>query len=663
MATTRLPDDSTAGARNLGTLDRRRRIRGSLSISSRVLDLDDFFKFNVASNETNVVLALRNLQANADLRLLDSAGASIAFSGRRGRRNERIARTLEAGEYFIQVSQDGVNTRYTLVATPLDALGRPVDPGNGGGGDFPPPITPSRDPGSIPATAFDTGVLVGSTAYRNTLSNTDTADFYSFTLNQSSQFRLLTNSVEGGDVETSLVYDINGNQIVDGQDVLQTGSIINKALGAGTYFIGVTPTTITADEVSYTLQFRQTTITGLNPTADPPLGLGGATDLGVVVGSLSRQQIVSTSDVSNPALVGTFDSTDIYKFTLTSEASNFSALVNTTQTTGDLTFSLIYDENGNGIANPGVINDQGFVILGDFPGGAFTGSSEGGSALAINKTLGAGTYFLAVTQKAVTENTTYSLDLFVNNTITGLSAVGDPANGSISTAFNVGVLTQNVSFKQFVGITDPVDVYTFTVDQPRNVIIRYNGTPELAGIRFGRDYDGNGILDPYEDLNNNRILDPGEGRSGPGGTFFPFTEDVNGNGGLDPGEDRNGNGRLDLTGDDTNGNGVFDPPEDINGNGLLDRDVFAPDLVNDPAYSPLPPFFDQEAAFDNTIDTFLTPGIATDIYVNLPYRGILPIGTYVVEINRQTIQTDLGDGLARYGGANIIYNLSFILDP
>jgi hypothetical protein len=194
------------------------------------------------------------------------------------------------------------------------------------------------------------------------------------------------------------------------------------------------------------------------------------------------------------------------------------------------------------------------------------------------------------------------------------------------------------------------------------VIIRYNGSPELAGIRFGRDYNGNGFFDPYEDRNDNRQLDPGEGRSGPGGTFAPFTEDANGNGGLDPGEDRNGNGILDLQGDDTNGNGVFDPPEDLNGNGLLDRDVFEPSLVNDPAYSPLPPFFDQEASFNTTIDTFLTPGIATDIYVQLPYRGILSPGTYVVEVNRQTIDTDLGDGLARYGSANILYNLSFILD-
>ncbi len=608
----RLPDDTTAGARNLGTLDRRRRITGSLSISDRAFDLDDFFKFRVASSGTEVVLALRNLQANADLRLLDAEGASIAVSRRRGTRNERIARTLNAGEYFIQVSQDGVNTRYTLIASPQSALpgggGGGTGGGTGGGGSFPNPISPSSDPGNILPNAFDTGVLSGRKAFTDTVDSGDSIDFYRFTLNQSSRVGIFTNQITGGTVTTSLIYDINGNEIVDGEDVLQRNpsidnASINKALGAGSYFVRVNLETITANSISYVLQLQQEAVTGLSPVADPPLGLGGATSLGALAGSLTLNQIVSTSDSSNPSLVGTFDSTDIYTFTLAAEASNFSALLNTSQLTGNVAIALIRDENGNGIANPGEPNEEGLIILGDFPGGAFTGSSIGGAAVAINKTLTAGTYYLAVVQREVTDNTTYSLNLFANS-ISGLTPVGDvvvngeviDGNGSIASAYSIGSLEQNLSIKQVVGGADGNDFYTFTLSEERNIIIRYNGSPELAGIRFGQDRNGNGFLD-FDDA-------------------IPL----------------------------------------LPGNTGFEQEVFEPSLTGDVVYSPLPPFTGS-GSFDRLIGAFTTAGGATDIYAKLP------AGTYVVQVDAQATTTDLGDGLVRYGTANILYNLSFILDP
>ena len=611
---TRLPDDSIATARDLGFLDSFRKIRGSLGVKGGTFDLDDYYKFKVASNNTNVVLSLRNLDANANLRLLGTGGTSLAVSRKRGKKTDQIEKSLNAGDYYIQVSQDGrANTGYTLVASPQDAIPTPGGGGSGGGSGsgggngsttFPPATSPSSDPGDRLTNAFNIGTLSGKTAYKETLSKTDAADLYRFTVSQGSTVRILTNDIQGGDATTTLIYDIRGNQVVDGQDVLASGSVINKALGAGTYFIGVQSQTLTADQLSYTLQLQQDAVTNLNPTSDPPLGLGGATDLGVITGSKEVRQTVSTSDSTNPALVGTFDSTDIYKFSLASEASNVSILLNSTQTTGNVTLSLIYDENGNGIANPGKI-ENGLVILGDFPGGVFTGSSEGGSALAIDKTLGAGTYYLAVTQRKVTDNTTYGLNLFVNDSISGLSAINEPNNSSIPTAYNIGTLNQNVSFKQFVGTTDSSDFYSFTLDRTRTIIIRYNGSPELVGIRFGQDADGNGFFNGEEDSNSNNILDA---------------------------------------------------DEDANNNGRLDQDVFKPSLVGNVVYSPLPPIFDQSAAFEDKIQAFLTKGQPVDIYAKLP------AGKYVIQIDPQTVTTDLGDGLTRFGGANVLYNLSFLLD-
>lgn len=70
------------------------------------------------------------------------------------------------------------------------------------------------------------------------------------------------------------------------------------------------------------------------------------------------------------------------------------------------------------------------------------------------------------------------------------------------------------------------------------------------------DVDLDGVLDPVEyDLDGDGLLDPDEDINGNG--QFDFGEDSNLNGVLDAGEDLNFNGVLD--GEDTNGNGRLDP--------------------------------------------------------------------------------------------------------
>lgn len=107
--------------------------------------------------------------------------------------------------------------------------------------------------------------------------------------------------------------------------------------------------------------------------------------------------------------------------------------------------------------------------------------------------------------------------------------------------------------------------------------------PDANGDTFLNRGNGNGLLDPGEDVNGNGILDPGEDNNedlNNNGVFDLVTdrrvgafrsEDVNGDGVLNAG---NGNGALDP-GEDINENGVLDPGEDanedVNGNGLLDR--------------------------------------------------------------------------------------------
>lgn len=633
--------DDRRGARNLGFLGRQQTVKGALGISNlNAPDYDDYYKFGLKAR-SSVSLTLKNLKANADLRLIGSDGNALATSRKRGKKVEKITKNLDPGNYYVLVSQDGVNTSYSLTLAKGAPTSSGEDPDNPGGsgddgglnGDDPPPfsasktITPSPEPGSIPATAFNVGNINGEKAYKDTVGGADAADFYRFNVTRSSKITVSTGDVVDGSVETRLIYDVNGNDFVDAGDVIASGEYITKALGAGTYFVGVTASS--GNKVTYTVKLEEDEIKGLNNTnPDPSLGLGGAKDLGALQGALNIKQVIGSSDTSNPQLVGTFESTDIYKFTLNS-ISNFSVLLNSKQLTGDVTMSLIYDDDGNGIANPGELKN-GLVVGGNFIGGVFTGSSAGGSALTINKTLGAGAYYIAVTQRKVVDNTTYDLNLFVNNTVTGITPATDPGS-SMGSAFDIGSLNRNISYKQFVGSVDGSDFYRFTIDQPRNIIIRYNGTPEQVALRFGQDLNGNGVFDPREDLDDN-------GR-------ITFNEDLNNNGILDPGEDKNQDGYLERS-EDRNLNGILEPNE-----------VFEQQLSGDVVYSPLPPFYSSDASFnrDPILNGFYTT-VSTDIYAKLSP------GTYFIQVDPQATVVDLGDSLSRYGSANVLYNLSFMLD-
>jgi hypothetical protein len=614
-------DDSTSGARNLGQLQRPRRVRGAFSSSLDTLDFIDFYKFTLLGR-SSVAISTKGLQGNVNLRLLDGQSKGIASSNKPGKKRDVVRQDLEAGTYYIQVRNASTNdNHYILRASSVGLPPLPgTDSGTGGGtntnnptttpvnGPAPSPL--ADDNNSLPAKAVALGNLAGSTTLKDRVGGADAADFYSFSLSQASLVTLSASDITDGTVQVSLVYDINGNGFADRGDEIASsnGAEIKKALGAGTYFVGVTAAT--GSNVGYGVKLQTAAIPDISPTSDPPMGLGGATLLtnqsdGSLGGSLSVKQIVSPSDTTNGKLLGTFDSTDIYKFTL-KDVSNFSALLDSSQSTGNVTMSLIYDEDKNGIANPGELID-GLVQGGDFIGGVFTGGSEGGAALGVNKTLGAGTYYVAVTQRKVTEGTTYKLNLFVNSTVQGITPTTDPGLG-MSTAFNVGTLNKNVTYKQFVGSVDSSDFYKFTIDKERNIIIRYNGSPELVALRFGQDLNGNGVFGLGED------------------SITP-------------------NGKLD-TGEDTNNNGV------------LDREVFGQQLSGNVIYNPLPPFHnstDAKFEYRPEVNGFLTT-VPTDIYARLKP------GTYYIQVDPQKTTADLGDGLDRYGSANVLYNLSFLLD-
>jgi hypothetical protein len=488
----------------------------------------------------------------------------------------------------------------------------------------------------------------------------DPSDYYKFTLNNAAQVKILTGNVGGGSVNTSLVYDLNNNGIVDSNDVIATGNTITKSLGKGTYFVGVD--FAGGGNTAYSLRLESSPTPDINFTPDPFIGLGGARNLG----ALPNNALTSFRQ-----FVGSVDSTDIYKFTLTGDANTFSLLLDTTQLTGDVTVSIIYDVDGNKIANPtrkffdASGNSQ--TTYGDFLAGNFAGAGSGGAVLALNRILGKGDYYIAVTQKGVTDNTTYDLSLYANSL--PLNPVTDPAS-TLGTATSVTPLdARNLAnydpvnyqqFTQFVGVTDPVDTYKFTLTEARNVIVSYRGATDPIALRLIKDRNGNNSIDLPEDGTGFAIVD---GKAQAFGTR---------NGILDT-EDKNGNGVLDIN-EDTNGNNVLDS-EDRNGNRILDilNDVLEPEptIATRPpfnevpvVYSPLPPFASPQndfkfPSFNDATNAFIT-SVPTLVYAQLQP------GTYFFQVDSSSSITrvDLGDGVERLGpGGSALYSLSFYLEP
>ncbi|TVQ22202.1 MAG: hypothetical protein EA367_04520 [Leptolyngbya sp. DLM2.Bin15] len=102
--------DSRGQARAIVASDRPRTFRDYVGPSDR----NDFYRFTL-DEAREIDLRLSNLQANADLRLLDNRGRLLEASTQAGTRNERITRELEAGTYYLRVTPRGrAQTRYAL---------------------------------------------------------------------------------------------------------------------------------------------------------------------------------------------------------------------------------------------------------------------------------------------------------------------------------------------------------------------------------------------------------------------------------------------------------------------------------------------------------------------------------------------------------------------
>ncbi|CCH95670.1 Similar to tr/Q3M5S2/Q3M5S2_ANAVT Peptidase S8 and S53 [Microcystis aeruginosa PCC 9432] len=180
-------------------------------------DTNDYYRFTLA-NSSNFNLGLTGLTADADVRLLNSSGSFIASSTNGGTASESITRQLSAGTYYIRVyPYQSANTNYNLAvsATSIDLAGNTL------------------------ATARAITVGSSTTSYTDWVGSTDTNDYYSFSLANSSNFNLsLTGMTADGDVQ---LLNSGGSVIASSTNGGTASESITSQLSAGTYYIRVYP--------------------------------------------------------------------------------------------------------------------------------------------------------------------------------------------------------------------------------------------------------------------------------------------------------------------------------------------------------------------------------------------------------------------------------------
>jgi hypothetical protein len=130
----------------------------------------------------------------------------------------------------------------------------------------------------------------------------------------------------------------------------------------------------------------------------------------------------------------------------------------------------------------------------------------------ISATLDGGTFFVEV-RLAGRGNTRYTLKTSVVPTpvpdpLVPEDLVPDPLepdpplppdpNGTIATAFDIGVLTTTYIKQDTIGISDLIDFYKFTLNDIANLEARVDGSARVRSIELIRDQNSNGLVDNGE---------------------------------------------------------------------------------------------------------------------------------------------------------------------
>lgn len=200
-------------------------------------DSKDFYKFtlNQAPGVTvGVTIKLDSLTDDLDLRLLDQNGNQINFSKLGGTQSETIKTSLTSGTYYIQVIPWVDTTSNYTLSIQAGAFSDAYEYNN--------------------LSFFATPIFVNSApqTYKASLHQGYDYDYYRFTLNQRSDFRLTLNGlISDADV---VILDPFNNYIAGSFNSFTSNEYIDINLAAGNYYLCVYPYQDKVTEYNLTLQ-------------------------------------------------------------------------------------------------------------------------------------------------------------------------------------------------------------------------------------------------------------------------------------------------------------------------------------------------------------------------------------------------------------------------
>ena len=237
----------------------------------------------------------------------------------------------------------------------------------------------AQNAGNSVSLALDLGFLPANSIHNGFLSNKDREDYYRFRLNNDSKIQLSLNSLNQS-TYVEIILDRNQNGQLDEGEILYKNSSrsvtpISKDLGKGNYLLRVYQMNEN-QTTTYTLKIDSQTNT--NTTIDP----GNSFDTAL--------KINLKNNFSYTDFVGSLDTEDYYQFEL-NKVNKVEFLVNNLKESTYL--EIIFDRNQNGQL------DEGEILY----------KESHHSAIAIKRTLGAGSYWLRVYPRDNNDNTTYTL--------------------------------------------------------------------------------------------------------------------------------------------------------------------------------------------------------------------------------------------------------------
>lgn len=226
------------------------------------------------------------------------------------------------------------------------------------------------------------------------------------------------------------------------------------------------------------------------PQGEPGSNIATALDLGVLPDQLNYSQFVGKDDPN-----------DFYRFTLQNN-SDFSLVLGAVS--NETKVDLIKDFNNNNQVNSGD---------GDVLNFGYAYSSSNGE---INRALEAGTYYVQVSNTSGI-NSNYDLRLEVASK--PATTPSNPGN-TLNTALDLGSLSQNINFTDFVGKSDPVDIYRFTLNRNSDVELIVGAVNQETKLDLIKDYNNNGQINSGD----GDILDDAYGYSSSNGEITQALE-------------------------------------------------------------------------------------------------------------------------------------------